>query len=284
MGVLSSPPMGKLPRQPQGGAAAKALCCTRACSQAPMGVLPRPWQAQGQGSPPPWAFCQGLVLHKGMHKSPHGRAAKAPRGHAAKAKAAPMGKLPRHAAKAMAAPMGVLPRPWHAQGMQPRPRQPPNGRSAKPLMGKAAKATPRGCCCQGLVLHKGMQPSPHGRAAKAPRGRAAKAKAAPMAAAKALACTRHAAKAKAKAKAAPPWAFCQGLVLRCTRACSQAPMGMPPGHPAGLTSGRNGQRVWMRLGGMEREGGGTNRSDTGLNLSGSWQQGHSATYNTPSRI
>ena len=31
-------------------------------------------------------------------------------------------------------------------------------------------------------------------------------------------------------------------------------------------------------------GGGTNRSDTGLNLSGSWQQGHSATYNTPSRI
>ena len=31
-------------------------------------------------------------------------------------------------------------------------------------------------------------------------------------------------------------------------------------------------------------GGGTNRSDAGLNLSGSWQQGHSATYNTPSRI
>ena len=31
-------------------------------------------------------------------------------------------------------------------------------------------------------------------------------------------------------------------------------------------------------------GGGTNRSDKGLNLSGSWQQGHSAAYNTPSRI
>jgi hypothetical protein len=31
-------------------------------------------------------------------------------------------------------------------------------------------------------------------------------------------------------------------------------------------------------------GGGTNRSDEGLNLSGSWQQGHSAAYNTPSRI
>ena len=29
--------------------------------------------------------------------------------------------------------------------------------------------------------------------------------------------------------------------------------------------------------------GGTNLSDIGLNLSGSWQQGHSATYNTPSR-
>ena len=33
--------------------------------------------------------------------------------------------------------------------------------------------------------------------------------------------------------------------------------------------------AWLR--------GGTNRSDIGLNLSGSWQQGHSATYNTPSR-
>ena len=32
------------------------------------------------------------------------------------------------------------------------------------------------------------------------------------------------------------------------------------------------------------KGGGTNRCDMGLDLSGSWQQGHSATYNTPSRI
>jgi hypothetical protein len=31
-------------------------------------------------------------------------------------------------------------------------------------------------------------------------------------------------------------------------------------------------------------GGGTNLSDKGLNLRGSWQQGHSAPYNTPSRI
>ncbi|CAN7100239.1 unnamed protein product, partial [Brassica rapa subsp. narinosa] len=28
------------------------------------------------------------------------------------------------------------------------------------------------------------------------------------------------------------------------------------------------------------KGGGSNLSDKGLNLSGSWQQGHSATYNT----
>ena len=35
---------------------------------------------------------------------------------------------------------------------------------------------------------------------------------------------------------------------------------------------------------MGNMGGGTNRSDVGLNLSGSWQQGHSATYNTLSRI
>lgn len=31
-------------------------------------------------------------------------------------------------------------------------------------------------------------------------------------------------------------------------------------------------------------GGGTNLCDEGLDLSGSWQQGHSATYNAPSRI
>ncbi|CAN6972998.1 unnamed protein product [Brassica rapa subsp. trilocularis] len=32
------------------------------------------------------------------------------------------------------------------------------------------------------------------------------------------------------------------------------------------------------------KGGGSNLGDKGLNLSGSWQQGHSATYNTPSRF
>ncbi|WZY99246.1 hypothetical protein YC2023_071575 [Brassica napus] len=37
------------------------------------------------------------------------------------------------------------------------------------------------------------------------------------------------------------------------------------------------------LGTCDWKGGGSNLSDKGLNLSGSWQQGHSATYNTPSR-
>ena len=42
---------------------------------------------------------------------------------------------------------------------------------------------------------------------------------------------------------------------------------------------------WIVVGaGVMLWGGGTNLSDAGLNLSGSWQQGHSATYNTPSRI
>ena len=43
-------------------------------------------------------------------------------------------------------------------------------------------------------------------------------------------------------------------------------------------------RGWSltRLGGVE--GGGTNPCDAGLDLSGSWQQGHSATYNAPSRF
>ena len=36
--------------------------------------------------------------------------------------------------------------------------------------------------------------------------------------------------------------------------------------------------------GLKLGGGGTNRRDIELNLSGSWQQGHSATYNTPSRF
>ena len=43
-------------------------------------------------------------------------------------------------------------------------------------------------------------------------------------------------------------------------------------------------RVKGEVGKIGGGGGGTNRSDKGLNLSGSWQQGHSATYNTPSRI
>ena len=46
---------------------------------------------------------------------------------------------------------------------------------------------------------------------------------------------------------------------------------------------RNMSKLRMRSFGGGK-GGGTNRSDAGLNLSGSWQQGHSATYNTPSRI
>ncbi|CAN7092786.1 unnamed protein product, partial [Brassica rapa subsp. narinosa] len=37
------------------------------------------------------------------------------------------------------------------------------------------------------------------------------------------------------------------------------------------------------IGQYEILGGGSNLSDKGLNLSGSWQQGHSATYNTPSK-
>ena len=57
----------------------------------------------------------------------------------------------------------------------------------------------------------------------------------------------------------------------------------------GIPSPSRGMRMGRRsLGPILRRGmgggrGGTNRSDMGLNLSGSWQQGHSATYNTPSR-
>ncbi len=51
-----------------------------------------------------------------------------------------------------------------------------------------------------------------------------------------------------------------------------------------ISQGHGETSVAMRetFGGLR--GGGTNRSDKGLNLRGSWQQGHSAPYNTPSRI
>jgi len=54
----------------------------------------------------------------------------------------------------------------------------------------------------------------------------------------------------------------------------------PARAPPGPGNSRPSLREAVLLEGL----GGTNRSDMGLNLSGSWQQGHSATYNTPSRI
>ncbi|KAL4593770.1 hypothetical protein ACB092_M013200 [Castanea dentata] len=174
-------PMGRQPR-PRHAAKAKA---------APMGVLPRPRHAQAtQPRPrqPPWAGCQGQVMHKPRSQgqgSPHGHAAKAKR-HAAKApwaccqgQGSPHGQAAKaksctsHAAKAKAAPMGMLPRPSHAQGMQPGRRQP------RPSHAQATQPRPRQppwACCQGQVMHKACsqavgsqgQGSPHGHAAKAP--------------------------------------------------------------------------------------------------------------------
>ena len=69
-----------------------------------------------------------------------------------------------------------------------------------------------------------------------------------------------------------PWAL--GISFRRARASFSCPEARLP-----VISDLRGGRTKSG-----REGGGTNRSDAGLNLSGSWQQGHSATYNTPSRI
>ena len=153
-----------------------------------------------------------------------------------------------HAAKAKAAPMGTQPRPrqlpW-ARGTQPRPVHV----VALASHGQEARS-------QGPM---GTLPRPKRHAAN---GHAAKAKAAPHGTQPR---PRHAAKGKAEA---------------------------PHGHMA--SGGHGGVSLQTERGkefrgdfegGIGRgEGGGTNRSDTGLNLSGSWQQGHSATYNTPSRI
>uniref|UniRef100_A0A6N2KJX1 Senescence-associated protein n=1 Tax=Salix viminalis TaxID=40686 RepID=A0A6N2KJX1_SALVM len=65
-----------------------------------------------------------------------------------------------------------------------------------------------------------------------------------------------------------------GLYSR--RATARAP---PSPRVPGPGNSRPSLREAVLLEGL----GGTNRSDMGLNLSGSWQQGHSATYNTPSR-
>ncbi|KAF3970678.1 hypothetical protein CMV_005640 [Castanea mollissima] len=218
------------PRQGQGqgsphGRAAKAKACSSQGQGSAHGraakAKPRsPRQGQGQGSPHGRAAKAKACSSQGQG-SAHGRAAKAKActGHAAhakaKAKAAPMGVLPRPrhaAAKAKAAPMSVLPRPRHAQATQPRSRQPP------------------WACCQGQGMRKPRsqgQGSPHGQAAKA------------------KSCTRHAAKAKAKAAPMgvlprprqPPWARCQGQGMQpgprqppC--ACSSHGQGSPHGHAA----------------------------------------------------
>src|SRR5512144_927936 len=68
-----------------------------------------------------------------------------------------------------------------------------------------------------------------------------------------------------------PFAFCHTCACRLGGRCGSTAREPRDGH-----GGRIGEEVC----GL----GGTNRSDKGLNLSGSWQQGHSATYNTPSRI
>ena len=80
---------------------------------------------------------------------------------------------------------------------------------------------------------------------------------------------------------------------------SRAPKGQGPRHfspahysallqqastPARAPPGPGNSRPSLREAVLLEGLGGTNRSDMGLNLSGSWQQGHSATYNTPSRI
>jgi hypothetical protein len=75
---------------------------------------------------------------------------------------------------------------------------------------------------------------------------------------------------------AKPW-YMSWHPMAHSKACHGSPwLVMAPSLTSRCFRGQIDRDGWM--------GGGTNRSDTGLNLSGSWQQGHSATYNTPSRI
>jgi hypothetical protein len=65
--------------------------------------------------------------------------------------------------------------------------------------------------------------------------------------------------------------FLHDLVLSCAHLAHSLETPVPLNRPPNL----------FRL---QEFGGGTNPCDVGLDLSGSWQQGHSATYNAPSRI
>ena len=216
----------------------------KARSQGPHGHA-----AKAKACSPPWPRSQG----QGMQPAPHGHAAKA------KACSPPWARSQGHKACSL---------PWacssQGQGSSPPRQQPPMARS------QGQQGKPPWACCQGGL---------HGQAAKD----------------KATGPPWHAAKAKACRQ--PLWARCQG------NACSS--QGSPHGHDAkararsqgmqrrpkgegtrgvSLRRARGKELIFFLGGVILREEGGTNRSDTGLNLSGSWQQGHSATYNTPSRI
>ena len=78
------------------------------------------------------------------------------------------------------------------------------------------------------------------------------------------------------------------------RPSAQGPRHFSPAHysallqqastPARAPPGPGNSRPSLREAVLLEGLGGANRSDMGMNLSGSWQQGHSATYNAPSRI
>ncbi|THF97677.1 hypothetical protein TEA_006770 [Camellia sinensis var. sinensis] len=86
------------------------------------------------------------------------------------------------------------------------------------------------------------------------------------------------------------WPAGQSCSRRATRLVASAiPLGNTEFHfAAHVIQFHVSRRALLRVGNTPRGGknqrGGTNRSDAGLNLSGSWQQARSATYNTPSLL
>ncbi|KAF3966571.1 hypothetical protein CMV_009349 [Castanea mollissima] len=178
-------------------------------------ITPNLWASSSQG--------QGMQPRQG---SPHGRAAKAKAcSQALGSQGQGMLQRPRQPPWACCQGQGMQPgprqprpRPRHAQATQPRPRQPPWA------LGSQGMHKP---CSQG-------QGTPHGRAAKAKActSHAAKAKAAPMGV---LPRPSHAQGMQPGPRQPrprqPSWARCQGQGTH--KACSQA-LGSPHVHAAAM--------------------------------------------------
>ncbi|CAL8988912.1 unnamed protein product [Prunus brigantina] len=226
--------------------------------------------------------CQGKARHARQSKG-NASQGNACQGHAQRKASQGM----PNARQAKACPTQGKPKPTQAKAMHAKAM--PNARQGKPKATQAkathAKAKPRPCRAKLPIASLsrnsliGAMPLPRPRHAKARHANATQSKAMPT---QGMPRRRHDMARQGKAKARPR----QGKP-KPRQAKANARQGKP--------NAWQGKHVkiqsvgWVAspsFGGKlnGKGGGGTNRSDAGLNLGGSWQQGHCATYNTPVKL